>query len=239
MWMRVLVVCICVVVLAGCRTRPFDEAAPDDGGSVALDAALDAAKACEANCPLGCCDLDGICETGLKDSACGAAGRSCRACRSVDSCVTLADGSGGSCVGFQHAPCNPMCSGCCQGMNTCIDLANISAQACGTGGETCSVCAPGDVCKGECAHPQPSCGPSNCAGCCIDGAYCAVGTNNNACGQAGQACQQCSDTARCQSRPSGGGHCGDGQSCGPLNCGGCCTDGECVPGYSTSLCGTK
>jgi hypothetical protein len=121
---------------------------------------------------------------------------------------------------------------------TCVPPARISEQACGTGGEPCSVCAPGDYCKGGCIHKQSSCDASNCAGCC-EAIYCALGVNRVLCGTKGQLCQQCGDNEQCIPTGVGGGLCGGAQRCQPGDCLGCCDGDVCRPGMSNEQCGSN
>lgn len=136
--------------------------------------------------------------------------------------------------------CGP-CDGCCDG-TTCIARTQQSASACGWGGGECRACAPGDECVkgGTCLHAQSSCGPSNCAGCCVGPAFCSDGLSGlGGCGFGGQLCQVCSDGARCAPR-SGGGACGGAQRCDAVSCPfGCCQGDVCVVGVSDQACGTQ
>jgi hypothetical protein len=141
---------------------------------------------------------------------------------SGDASVSLHDGgpSPGLCAG---GPGSPTCTGCCDSDGNCI-TAETNA-ACGTGGEACLACGASASCTGgTCIHPQPGCDPSNCAGCCQGDSSCAVGSQNAACGVAGQACAPCLDC-----NPSAGG----GGSCGLVICNGCSTGpSSCASGLS-------
>ncbi|HEY3818167.1 MAG TPA: hypothetical protein VGL81_13400 [Polyangiaceae bacterium] len=139
--------------------------------------------------------------------------------------------------------CDHVCpQGCCLPDNSCVSPG--TASACGAGGDPCIVCAPGDSCgNGACVHPQPDCGPTNCAGCCVDASTCATtGRDDVACGGGGQACARClpaEQAGGCVPQPDGGGAC---SSCFP--CGGCCVAGgpgdplECLMGISQTECGS-
>jgi hypothetical protein len=71
---------------------------------------------------------------------------------------------------------------------------------------------------------------TGCAGCCQDG-ECQSGTDAEACGSGGAACETCSGNATCT-----GGSCTS--ACGPDNCSGCCDDlGDCRTGATTDTCG--
>jgi hypothetical protein len=127
--------------------------------------------------------------------------------------------------------------GCCLADNSCVSPG--TASACGFGGDPCTVCATGDLCQsGACVHPEPDCGPTNCAGCCVDGSTCATtGRDDVACGEGGQACQRCLPSEQagiCVPQADGGGAC---STCFP--CGGCCVAGDCLPGISQTECGSS
>jgi hypothetical protein len=229
------------LLLAACNANSLEPTEKADGG---VDLAANDGSAtlndsavplpCSAACTTGCCDPTGVCHSGLELTACGAGGHFCSPCTSSQ-CVQLADGRGGQCVSPDGGTCGPgNCSGCCQGAS-CITA--ISDSACGTGGEACSVCQPGDFCKGGCFHSQPNCGPSNCNGCC-EGPYCATGLNNNSCGVGGESCQNCVVGPPCQASGLGGA-CGGKQTCNQLNCRGCCMGIVCVDGMTDSACGSN
>jgi hypothetical protein len=133
------------------------------------------------------------------------------------------------------------CQGCCEPDGSCVTA--ISEKACGTSGEACTTCMPGEFCKGACFRPQADCDPSNCSGCCENGgAYCTDGTHNVACGVGGELCQDCPQQGTtCVPHSGGGGMCGGVDSCNPQNCLGCC-DGKnnsvCSLGLDFGQCGT-
>jgi hypothetical protein len=129
------------------------------------------------------------------------------------------------------------CGGCCQG-TTCVE--GESPDACGIYGAECVACPPGGSCfKGACAFPQPDCGPSNCAGCCMDANTCSYGIAVDACGFGGQECEGCGPGSLnpCVARPDGGGICQP--VCGPESCRGCCDGTSCLLGQSEPSCGTQ
>jgi hypothetical protein len=143
-----------------------------------------------------------------------------------------------------EAPCARSCpDGCCLPDNTC--LTSPTADACGGGGELCVSCATGETCQaGACVRSQPGCGPSNCAGCCLDASTCATtGRSDFACGSGGGSCEQCvpsQDSGACAPDPDGGGICGGTGSCNFRNCGTCCVGGDCSTyGLSQTQCGTN
>jgi hypothetical protein len=139
--------------------------------------------------------------------------------------------------------CGPTtCSqGCCSADGTCVTVGG-AINACGSAGEPCETCPPGDFCKGSCVHFQANCGPSNCAGCCIGDGDCSTGVSDYACGQGGQQCQSCipkSGTGQCVPQDAGGGGlCNGVISCNAMNCSGCCAGDTCMTGTSNDQCGT-
>ena len=51
---------------------------------------------CDSNpCPNGCCDSQGMCQSGTDDTACGSGGQGCAACMGSDTCMD--EGMGGMC----------------------------------------------------------------------------------------------------------------------------------------------
>ena len=86
-----------------------------------------------------------------------------------------------------------MCIGCCQGS---VCKPGNSIAACGTGGQPCQACGPGEACTGG-ACKSSGCGPSNCPGCCKGGA-CIVAINDTACGSGGAQCVACKKYQGCQ-----------------------------------------
>ncbi|MBX3126910.1 MAG: hypothetical protein KF718_09345 [Polyangiaceae bacterium] len=145
-------------------------------------------------------------------------------------------GSGtGASGGIGGGPgCGP-CAGCCDPAGICRPGNDINA--CGDGNVPCLDCgALGFAClNGACEGTAPPCGPGTCNGCCTAAGLCRFGTETDACGTGGQACEDCG--------PSGQGcvnsACmGPAPTCGPGNCGGCCTAaGQCQPGTSNAACG--
>jgi hypothetical protein len=129
-------------------------------------------------------------------------------------------------------------TGCCDSSGQCQP--GTDQTACGANGQACQNCAGmGETCVaagggGRC-EMLPSCGPSNCKGCC-QGNVCLVGTSDSACGALGQACQNCA---------AAGDMC-SGQQCVPVpppacnaqSCPGCCdASGTCQPGFVDTQCG--
>ena len=128
------------------------------------------------------------------------------------------------------------CPGCCQGT---VCLRGESTDACGIYGYACVACPHGASCfKGACSIPDPNCGPSNCAGCCLDANTCSFGTAPDACGFGGADCQGCgsaNDLMACVPQAGGGGSCLP--TCDTTNCHGCCDGATCLLGQSESSCG--
>lgn len=132
----------------------------------------------------GCCVGD-ICAVGTQQTACGAGGAQCQNCAGQSPQRVCQSGT------CQLPTCGPATcpNGCCSG-NTCV--VGTQDNACGaTGGGACTDCtASNQVCQGRQCITQ--CGPSNCAGCCRANNTCdPLGNSNNACGQGGAACANC------------------------------------------------
>ena len=194
-----------------------------------------------SNCTNGCCDAAGVCRIGSDTRACGSSGQRCSDC--VANGFTFCDGK--KTCGRTVTNCGPgQCpGGCCSfenGASTC--LAGTDSAACGTSGASCVDCSQQgrscDPAKRACGAGQ--CDATNCAGCCV-GDKCLVGTDDNACGDKGQACGSCSDMGQtCSPFPGGnGGQCQGTPTCGPENCGGCCNGTTCVTGTDAVACGRQ
>lgn len=140
--------------------------------------------------------------------------------------------SGDGATGCDASTCP---TGCCSATGECLSGSEFTA--CGTVGTACVDCgAQGwDFCdpgQKACGRTQPSCGPSNCTGCC-QGDTCFNGTDPNACGGGGQVCDRCADfKLTCQGRRC------VAEPCGPSNCKGCCFGDQCVAGVAPTECGT-
>jgi hypothetical protein len=115
-------------------------------------------------------------------------------------------------------------SGCRAGDGTC--QGGDTEAACGGGGNACSVCTLGKVCRsGACV----------CAG-CLDGmGACQPGTNDSQCGSGGNACVSCTGGQVCDN-----GACAAPLACNTANCpNGCCNAaGTCITGTADAACGT-
>ena len=136
-------------------------------------------------------------------------------------------------------------NGCCDAQGRCIDPP--TDQECGGLGDQCTACAPGDSCKGgpagpggACGHAQPSCGPSNCKGCCVDNDWCDDGIHASDCGYGGQQCLPCyppMGRGECVPNDGGGGTCSTFELCSALTCTGCCYGNVCAQGDQVMACG--
>ncbi len=146
--------------------------------------------------------------------------------------------NGGSSNGGSSSACNPdNCDGCCDAADRCHPGRAINA--CGQFGKVCSDCsALGFECIARhCEGVAPECGPANCDGCCDVDGRCRFGSESDACGGGGHACDNCAvdgrgcRDGRCQGDPPA--------RCGPENCGGCCDGDTCVGGTSNLACGAN
>ncbi len=189
-------------------------------------------------CPNGCCDSSGNCQPGTQLNACGSAGIACEDCAAngFDRCVPDPMTGQNICVKrVRNCDPNSCPNGCCTfgpgGNSVCVD--GRENTTCGIGGASCQNCAnQGEICDPN-AHTcvVPTCGPSNCSGCCL-GNVCQPGTSPSACGQGGGQCFDCGPNAACVM-----GICETNIMCGPNNCGGCCAGNSCLPGSDNMNCG--
>jgi len=105
-------------------------------------------KCTAASCPLGCCDPNEKCITGLGPllhTVCGIGGVPCDNCVSKNQyCSVLTN----KCT----SPSCGLCSGCCNESNVCVT--NTNNAECGKYGETCLNCSSkGDICcDGVCEY---------------------------------------------------------------------------------------
>jgi hypothetical protein len=194
---------------------------------------VDGGADCASTCA-GCCDALDRCHDGTAANACGASGVKCIDCGSSGfGCVN------GSCRGTPPK-CGPAtCAGCCDGLGRC--RSGEETDACGSGGGTCSACAPplGGCSAGKCSGPPPPCGPDNCGGCCTAAGACVTGTADAACGATGASCQNCSANGRKCNQP--GSYCTFVPSCSATTCpDGCCdASGVCRNGRADAACGAS
>ncbi len=158
-------------------------------------------------CP-GCCSTDGMCQAGTTLTLCGKSGGACDTCAGLEQCQN----------GICQEPCVPNCTGKCPTAD--------------------------DGCGGKCsANPV-------CEGCCDVNGTCQVGTSTVACGKSASACKVCIAGEQCVNQvcavvctpncsnkcPNASDGCGGTCSSNPA-CAGCCSNGFCMPGSWTDLCG--
>lgn len=186
---------------------------------------------CNAATCQGCC-VGEKCLPGTVPSACGASGGKCSSCATGQTCET-GGGAGGRCEGT--STCGPgNCDGCCTAAGQCVT--GTDSSACGGKGVQCSSCGATQVCDvtARVCRNQVTCGPSNCAGCCV-GNQCVDDPTPAACGTKGEACKTCGSTQLCG--PAG--TCVDGGECNPGECpSGCCVGSICAFGTQDTACGT-
>lgn len=177
---------------------------------------------CDATTCNGCCTVQGCVPFAAQaDGVCGAAGDTCRACGVGTACVS------GTCRVITSGGCTN-CAGCCDG-ERCILVSQQDNARCGTGGSSCVACNGANVCSGgRCQTSSATCG--NCNGCCRGSFGCQSGSSNLfACGRGGAECVSCGAGEKCIN--------GNCEKCGPTNCTGCCSLGDCIPGDDDNHCG--
>ena len=181
---------------------------------------------CSAATCTGCCDVNGRCQQGGADFACGQSGQACANCTGFagrcifNGCVVLDEPVGCSASN---------CVGCCTPQGFCAT--GTSNQACGPRGSICAACVTGTGCEGQRCVPQ--CGASSCSGCCDQNAVCLPGVSDSACGRGGDACQRCEPSTICRSS----GRCVARPTCSTCTEGQCCLNGFCA-GTTADLCAT-
>jgi hypothetical protein len=232
-----------LALFAGCGRSALDDAlffeggVPEGGVDVRADGDAqtpDAGKCSPLTCPSGCCDAKGVCRAGTDLQACGSFGRSCSDCAATgfDFCDQRAHACGKTVQDCNAKTCP---TGCCE-RGEC--LAGADPDECGTAAQACQHCASQglscDPTSRKCGGNK--CGPGTCPGCCI-GDLCVGGTDPNACGRAGQQCQNCAAQGTVCQPTSPGGICEGQPTCGPQNCPGCCIGNICVAGIDDSACG--
>lgn len=173
-------------------------------------------------CPTGCCDLEGGCQPGTTEAACGGAGAACTVCTGVQVC------NKGSCETPSTSCTAATCpTGCCD-KGVCV--AAPTAAKCGKGGNPCTACSSSQACvDGKCV-----CNGSSCPDGCCQGDSCAPGSELSACGTGGAPCQACTGNTVCAN-----GICS--AACSPSTCiSGCCNGQSCNFGGATDVtaCGT-
>ncbi len=100
------------------------------------------------NCD-GCCSLDGRCQLGQAEGACGAGGGACVSCPATQSCV------GGACVPFVAGDAG--CAGCRDALGVCHG--GQTEAGCGIVGGVCVSCADGERCQNGRCVPDTGCKP--------------------------------------------------------------------------------
>ncbi len=225
----------------GCGRSSLEEGSLDASTDSRVDARTDAGTCSASTCPTGCCDERGVCRVGSDVQACGNQGNKCTDCVAggFDTCDSSRKACGKKVPTCDASSCP---SGCCVvngASQTC--LTGTDAAACGTGGGVCANCAQtGQSCdaKLRTCSATKKCDATNCNGCCV-GDLCLPGSDQTACGEKGQACQNCNAAGTtCGPLAGGGGRCEGIGRCGPANCGGCCdAKGTCVEGIDSTACG--
>jgi hypothetical protein len=186
----------------------------------------------KASC-LGCSNDSGLCESGMRDSACGAGGAACIACDEGIHCLE------GFCPVHLDGG-RSLCGGVTCDITT-ADLCLGTTCSCGGG----PPCTPGAVCdRGACR-----CDGTTCDGCCTGPACTPLHSQAlAACGRGGAACQSCLNTT-VDNCGDGECRCGVGPPCGQdlvcsgglcgCGCTGCCTAGACrdIDSQDLSTCG--
>ena len=187
-----------------------------------------------SNCK-GCCEDAMFCTDGLTAAGgCGLGGQLCHQCQGATPECVAQPGGGGACGGVQTCNAENCPYGCCQGDVCSLGYSN---DACGIQGNACVACPAGQSCVasspggGICQLP-PFCTPENCSpGGCCQGNQCMPGTEDQACGEGGSFCTDCSATGGvCDHQ-----HCVTG--CSSSSCNGCCSGSVCAVGTQSAACG--
>jgi len=178
-------------------------------------------------CPLGCCDANGVCQTGGFANTCGENGTACVTCP-----------PGTTCLEGRRCACDPQScpNGCCSGQ---VCMPGNADNQCGNGGAQCLDCTggvPAVSCIAQACDFPPPC---NCGdGCCDANGQCQPGASNTACGLAGSYCQDCTQSGGvCDQEGCAVGL--DGGVCNQATCpNGCCDSNEqCQQGVTGAACG--
>ena len=195
----------CCDAAGNCKTGDTSDACGQAGGACVDCAAQGkgcAAGACQgapapcgpATCT-GCCDATGKCQPGVVANQCGAGGKACETCSGAQPTCTQ---PGSYCAAFPACGPQTCPDGCCDAAGQCVT--GKENKSCGQKGQSCKDCAAASE---ECA-PQgfcfagKHCGPDNCAGCCTLTGECQAGGANDACGQYGTICANCTGGAECK-----------------------------------------
>ena len=227
---------------SGCGRSSLEEPILDASlADAKTDSGGDAGTCGPSTCPNGCCDVRGVCRVGTDVQACGGLGGKCSDCIAAgqDVCEPSRKACGKRVPTCDATSC---AAGCCvTAGGTGVCLPGTDATACGQGGASCTDCAgQGQACDSRLrtCNAARKCDASHCAGCCV-GDQCLTGTDGQACGNRGAACQNCTaQGTTCGPSAGGGGQCQGIGRCGPQNCGGCCdARGTCTEGIDSTSCG--
>jgi len=186
------------------------------------------------SCRNGCCDANGVCQSGASSSACGNGGGTCAVCRAGQGCSAL-----------QVCQCTPeSCpSGCCDVVSGSCQPGTSDAF-CGLGGHTCDTCSltpqRGLITPTTCSNQECIMAPAcTCpSGCCDANGICQPGSSNAQCGGPMAYCEDCT---------ASGDQCSQQQCVANVDAGvcnletcpsGCCdVSGQCQQGLTGGFCG--
>ncbi|MGA7120879.1 MAG: hypothetical protein WBY94_12320 [Polyangiaceae bacterium] len=195
-----------------------------------------------SNCPLGCCDTSGHCQSG-SPSFCGTGGSACATCPSGTECLYNEE-----CV----CTANSCPSGCCAAQPGRLAqlapdagpfcVAGTSDTSCGLAGADCADCTgqgQGASCVGQKCVSLPWC--TCTSGCCDPQGHCHPGSLDTQCGgsnNSGSYCVDCTTSGwvcsqqMCTPPPA--------TACNATTCPtGCCDQNDqCQPGASSLACGS-
>jgi hypothetical protein len=211
------------------------------------------AEKCNAStCPAGCCTLDGRCDPGTQNNACGLSGALCQTCSGADHCSggvctplsgqkvdagttdagnsdggTGDGGTGDGGTSDGGVTCDSTnCNTCCVNDQCVTQVNNLT---CGTGGNTCQTCTGAQTCT------SGVCQDNSCTGCVSSSGACLTTAeqNNTQCGSGGVTCATCPSGTACQN-----GTCVTTGGCTSCSTG-CCSGTTCLPGTSLTACGSS
>jgi hypothetical protein len=190
-------------------------------------------------CPFGCCDAQGLCQSGFSVTQCGNFSNFCQNCLpfgeqcSNQQCVFVPDGGGCS---AQTCP-----FGCCDGFGNC--QSGFADGQCGNFGGFCQNCLQfGELCSNQQCIFVPDagvCDGQTCPlGCCDGLGKCQLGSASTVCGNFGNSCENCSQFGeQCSNQQCVFGT--DAGACNAQTCpSGCCdSSGQCQQGLTGTACG--
>ena len=166
----------------------------------------------------------------------------CFGCSASDQTTPPSCGADGAC---QVSTCSRRTcpAGCCDALGSCQP--GTGAAQCGGDGSSCQNCAQhGEQCARQQCAPVPTaraCNAQTCpGGCCDTSGNCQPGSLNAACGDSGNACQNCALAGLEQCIFQQCEVASDSGACSALTCpGGCCdSSGQCEQGVVSLACGT-